>query len=336
MLPIDERFAVVLLSGLEQDGIAAGRYGERLQAEHRAQLEAILPHVPARHQHAPVGRAVLVVAARPFLTVVGEECVVVRHQAPAAEMGHRAEHGRGGGHPGGAGRLLRHPDPGYRRHHAHPSRHVSMPHAGLHLHVLKGQSGKSPDPGLPAVVALPADAVAFLALGSRLTAGAVRFVRARIASALRDAAGESPLLHECALGGIENLPRLHEFRQVRTVRRITLLMARIEQRDGCGFDPGDRSSARFPVAQALAAHPFARRQVRRTVAGAVRACTEIAARRFRACRGSNAAGILARCRQLRLCGVHQRPRLLQVRRRLRGRQFLVDRRMRPCRSPYAV
>ena len=83
MLVIDQRLAVIGFSGLEKLGKSRMRRGQRLGRKHFAKQDAAPPQFVLFHQHQPVHRLGLALAARAALLVVIRKHYAVRHQIPA-------------------------------------------------------------------------------------------------------------------------------------------------------------------------------------------------------------------------------------------------------------
>jgi hypothetical protein len=82
MLPVDQRQAVERLADLEDLAIPIVTNGQRIEAEHQAELQRAAGGWSAQHAHPPVLRAELFSAARPPLVVVGEPGHAVLHEMP--------------------------------------------------------------------------------------------------------------------------------------------------------------------------------------------------------------------------------------------------------------
>src|SRR5215213_1092151 len=86
MLAIDQRFALVRLTCLEEQGRAAGWKRKWLSAEHAAQLEGSRTRAPYRRRHEPVCRFKLRHASWPTLAIDARYEVVMKHQQPLAGL----------------------------------------------------------------------------------------------------------------------------------------------------------------------------------------------------------------------------------------------------------
>src|SRR3954467_584153 len=102
MLAINERLAAEAFSTLQQERIPLLRDRRRVEAEHRAHLEASTPERATGHEHSPVQRPELIIAARPTLLVVLAEDEAVEHEIPASLHRMNRRQADGIGNPGGA------------------------------------------------------------------------------------------------------------------------------------------------------------------------------------------------------------------------------------------
>ena len=82
------------LTCLEEKRIAARRHRGGIQAQHRASLKAAARELVTRHEHSPIERAELRVAAGAALLVVLAEHEAMEHHVPRArrEMARRKRH----------------------------------------------------------------------------------------------------------------------------------------------------------------------------------------------------------------------------------------------------
>ncbi len=123
MLEVADGLPLVNLAGLEELRRAGAGEGQRLQAEHAAQLQRARADTAEGHRHDPVLRLELGDAARAALTVDAELHLAVQHQQPLARRPVPHVHRRRGGLPRRARSHLPH------RHEVRPAR------ADAHAHL---------------------------------------------------------------------------------------------------------------------------------------------------------------------------------------------------------
>ena len=80
-----QRVSTIGFAGLQQQWVTSLRHGEWIETEHRPRLKPAAGKVARCHQHCPVQRSPLLVAALSTLVIVLTEHKSVRHEHPVAE-----------------------------------------------------------------------------------------------------------------------------------------------------------------------------------------------------------------------------------------------------------
>src|SRR5438034_10555861 len=80
-----QRVSTIGFAGLQQQWVTSLRHGEWIETEHRPRLKSAAGKVARCHQHYPVERSPLLVAALAALMIVLTEYESVRHEHPVTE-----------------------------------------------------------------------------------------------------------------------------------------------------------------------------------------------------------------------------------------------------------